>query len=414
MACSVRIDYIADKMAQLQGSKKWISRAVARDWHKNRRTRSTKHSDGTVPRPVKSLPKKKHEELPIILQNPNSTTRVHASLFTEKSKPERNLALPAERHAFDHTPSILDVGDRIKRSHEIHDEEWATVPNCDQGGGKSEEIWALKQRIMRVRDQLRNESRRYERRQESSSDGNRTTTTNETRYESSTSALPFSSQMVKAAVNEKAVDEIYGEIDGPRTRQSVGIMEKNGWSLKAMRRLGDSERQGEEEEDVTNMARKMKQAEKTVDGERKRLNPVTFILGGIEAHSAQNSGGTAHTQNGEDTGLPITHRVESPVSDLSLYCRMNGPRQELHKSFTMGGESLGKGNLKYPIESKNVQSAAQATLVKAKAIELGRAKDIRKGSHSKPVDSSIAWWRSAALFNQLQINRKLLSSYSES
>ncbi|KAG6895840.1 hypothetical protein C0992_012177 [Termitomyces sp. T32_za158] len=393
--CTVRIDYIADKMAQLSGSQsqKWISRAVARNWHRDRRVKIAGRPNITGPTLVKSSPKE-FKQFPFTLQYPDSGT--HASTFAKASEPVagRSLTLPWAEVG-ESTNRVPEVKDQSQKAHERYDAKWATLSNYGQQRRKiGGEIWDSEQRIAQGHNQLGKETRRYgyERPQEvvSPYNVNCTMTTNDSDDESGIPPLFLVGDMMKAAEKERASVEICTESQTLRMQKSVGTKEKNGSksetkaveliekekhrSLKEMVGLAETKRRREEENTI-NIAKKMKEAEKAVDGARKRLKTITFTMGGVKAGSAQGGNGTSHTRKRKDAGP-----LYSQLQDSSLSRRMKDPRQMKIRNV----EALEKdrSRLKYPIESK-------------------------------PVDSSIAWWRSAALFNQLQINRKLFSSYSD-
>ncbi|KAG6873631.1 hypothetical protein C0995_013562 [Termitomyces sp. Mi166 len=406
--CSVRIDYIVDKMAQIHGSSnKWISRAVARNWHKNSRMRSRKHSDGTGPSRIKISPQKVNDKSLSASQRPDLKalvapfTQTHR-LMAKLPKPggDRYSTLPIERRGNERTISVLEIEDQLQRANGGRDEEGITIGNPYKEGRFEGEIWGWKQGIGIECDQL-TEARRYERQQELSPDHHGKKTPDDSRYEIGISTLPFASQKVKVAGKEKGT----GEKDGLKVKmKTVELIAKEKQreleEINVLAKEAESKRQ-KAEKDAENVARIIKEAEKTADEAKKRLNEITLAIGDAEARIAK-AGDTS--QSTKDSPSIPSHRTESQLQSPSL----TGIKFQRQMDYAKGTEALEKETnyLEAPLENlMHVRRTEQKAALVEKVSELGsKDKSVGDSPRSKLVDSSTAWWRSVALFNQFQIN----------
>ncbi|KAG5722439.1 hypothetical protein E4T56_gene2964 [Termitomyces sp. T112] len=368
IACSIHINFIADKMAQTHGSKQWIDRAIAHNWHKSRKTRTRRYDDGAGPKSAKDAHKQMSaSKKPRSLAHFSLSMKTpHSAAALPKSSQDRWWIVSAERQTSRNTASIQELENRLRKTREQYNEErttWNLMQNergvQKSGGTKDSRNLHLMMSHKKTKGRLE--------------------------YELDKSILLSASKTSNAIETE-------GELETLRTNRDMWIKEKSKMKVKikavelaveekqrelekmrVIAKEAESERQ-KAKNDTENMEKRMKDAEKAAEEAQRRLNEAILHRGGdtTEAPDAENSSTVI-----ADTGSPSTAH--------------HGRLQLLEKE-----DNILRGCIE-------IVDGQIAVLEKVKELH-PKEKDIGDSSRSNPKGSLTAWWRGTALFNQLQIN----------
>ncbi|KNZ76975.1 hypothetical protein J132_10923 [Termitomyces sp. J132] len=379
IACSIHINFIADKMAQTHGSKQWIDRAIAHNWHKSRKTRTRRYDDGAGPKSAKDAHKQMSaSKKPRSLAHFSLSMKTHSAAALPKSSQDRWWIVPAERQTSRNTASIQELENRLRKTREQYNEERTTW---------YKERKTLKEKIRDLQQELDKERKgRTEVSQEFAPDDVlHKKTKGRLEYELDKSILLSASKTSNAIETE-------GELETLRTNRDMWIKEKSKLKVKIkavelaveekqreLEKMRDIAKEAESERqkaknDTENMEKRMKDAEKAAEEAQRRLNEAILHRGGdtTEAPDAENSSTVI-----ADTGSPSTAH--------------HGRLQLLEKE-----DNILRGCIE-------IVDGQIAVLEKVKELH-PKEKNIGDSSRSNPKGSLTAWWRGTALFNQLQIN----------